>query len=170
MKKYFFIILFLFGTVSIIAQEEETKDEITTYYLIRHAEKDRSNKKNRNPKLTEIGLKRANNWKEVFTNIDLDVVYSTNYHRTRQTATPTAESKNLEIQSYDARKMFTSKFQKSTKGQNVLIVGHSNTTPFFVNKILGENKYEQIADDNNSNLYIVTVTKERKTCVVLKID
>ena len=66
--------------------------------------------------------------------------------------------------------MYTSKFQKDTKGQTVLIVGHSNTTPFFANKILGEYIYEQIADDNNGNLYIITVTKERKTPVLLKID
>ena len=61
-------------------------------------------------------------------------------------------------------------FKFNTKGKNVLIVGHSNTTNAFANTILGENKYGEIADDNNSNLYIVTVTKHGATSVMLKID
>ena len=34
----------------------------------------------------------------------------------------------------------------------------------------GEKKYDQISEDNNSNLYIVTVTKKDKTSTLLKID
>ena len=52
---------------------------------------------------------------------------------------------------------------KKTKGKTVLIVGHSNTTPKFTNGLLGEEKYEDIADDNNANLYVVTISKNGKT-------
>ena len=88
--------------------------------------------------MNKKGLERAKRWAEYFKNIDLDAVYSTNYKRTMQTATPTAESKKLEIKIYSPRRMYDSIFQKETKGKSVLVVGHSNTTPFFVNEILGE--------------------------------
>ena len=58
----------------------------------------------------------------------------------------------------------------NTKGKTVLVVGHSNTTPMFTNGLLGEKKYDLIADDNNANLYIVTVTKNSKSSTVLVVD
>lgn len=165
MKKSILTLLFVLSTVALFSQ-----NEATTYYLIRHAEKDRTDKTNRNPDLKEKGLERAKHWAEVFKNIDFDLVYSTNYNRTKQTATPTAKGKNLELAFYNPRKMFDLDFQKATKGKTVLVVGHSNTTPFFANKILGKDTYKQIDDHNNSNLYIVTLTKDSKTSVLLKID
>ncbi len=72
----------------------------------------------------------------------LDAVYSTNYNRTIQTATPTSKIKKLRLQSYNPNKMYDSVFQSETQGKTILVVGHSNTTPVFVNKILGEKKYK----------------------------
>lgn len=164
MKKYLFLIVFAIGFISSC-----TSQETTTYYLIRHSEKDRTDATNRNPDLKEDGLKRAKNWAVYFNDIDLDAVYSTNYNRTEQTATPTAVSKNLEIINYDPRDMYSEDFQKSTKGKIVLIVGHSNTTPDFANKILGEKKYKDISDNENNNLFIVTIKGDKKTSEIEKV-
>jgi broad specificity phosphatase PhoE len=150
--------------------EAKVEEKTTTYYLIRHAEKDQSDKTNRNPHLTEEGLKRAENWANVLKDIKFDMVYSTDYHRTKETAAPTAKANKLEISFYDPRNMNPKEFMKSTMGKRVLIVGHSNTTPMFTNGLLGEKKYDMIAEDNNSNLYIVTVTKDLKTSTLLKVD
>lgn len=150
--------------------EKETEVTTTTYYLIRHAEKDRSDKTNRDPHLTEAGLERAENWAEVFKELKFDMVYSTDYNRTKETAAPTAKVNNVEVTYYDPRSMDQQEFFESTKGKTVLIVGHSNTTPMFTNGLLGEKKYDMIADDNNANLYIVTVTKDSKSSTVLKVD
>ena len=165
MKKLIFFLSFFLFTLSYIAQEETT-----TYYLIRHAEKDRTNTGDSNPKLNKKGLERALKWREVFSNISFDAVYSTKYNRTIETAKPTAKVRNLEILFYDPKKMYNPKFREETRGLTVLIVGHSNTTPFFVNRILREEKYDQIEDNNNANLYIVTVTNEAKNALLLKID
>jgi 2,3-bisphosphoglycerate-dependent phosphoglycerate mutase len=146
------------------------QDDATTYYLIRHSEKDRTDSSNKNPNLSEKGQKRAANWAEYFKDIAFDAVYSTKYNRTIQTATPTAKLNKLEIKQYDGKKMFDVQFEKETKGKIVLVVGHSNTTPFFANKILKQDKFKEIDDNNNSNLYIVTVTKDSKNGKVLKID
>ena len=165
MKK--FILLFAFACSFL---NSCTSKETTTYYLIRHAEKDRTDKTNRNPNLNEKGKERAKKWATYFKNISLDAVYSTKYNRTMQTVKPTAESKKLEILNYDPRKMNDSIFKKSTKGKTVLVVGHSNTTPVFANKILGKKKYEFMDDHDNASLYIVTISKHKKTSEVRKIE
>jgi len=153
MKKILLVLFLVSINLNVFAQEEET----TKYYFVRHAEKDRSDKTNKNPELTEIGLHRANYWRDVLANVKFDMVFSTNYNRTIQTAQPTADKSNLEITFYDPRDMYNEEFQKITKGKNVLVVGHSNTTSVFANKIIGEEKYPEIEDNNNSNLYIVTL-------------
>lgn len=165
MKKIFFLLLISLSTVKIHAQDKD----VTTYYLIRHAEKVRVDPSNKNPHLTEKGQSRAQNWSTVFKNITFDLVYSTNYNRTIQTATPTANENNLEIQLYNPKVLFDNDFQLKTKGKTVLVVGHSNTTPQFVNKIIEEEKYVDIDDSNNSNLYIVTIVNGLKTDTLLKI-
>lgn len=150
--------------------EKEVEQKTTTYYLIRHAEKDRSDKTNRDPHLTEAGQKRAQNWAKVFKDVKFDAVYSTDYNRTKETAAPTAKANNVDVIFYDPRNINPKEFIAKTNGQTVLIVGHSNTTPMFANGLLGEKKYDMIADDNNANLYIVTVTKDSKTSKVSKVE
>ena len=164
MKKNILICTFLFISSPCYSQE------VTTYYLIRHAEKLRIDITDKNPKLNYEGVKRADAWKEVFTNVKLDAVYSTDYNRTKLTAKPTADSKNLPIFLYDPKDMYSESFQHKTKGKAVLVVGHSNTTHVFANKVLGRDEYNQINDDNNSNLYIVSVIDEKAFSILLKIN
>ena len=162
MKKFTLLVVFIFSFFSC-----EHPKEITTFYLIRHAEKDRSNPSDRNPNLTEEGENRAANWAKYFSDIELDAVYSTNYNRTLQTAKPTAESKNLEIKKYDPRTLYNLEFESETDNKSVLIVGHSNTTPVFANMILKrhndtlrKNTFSYMDDKDNASLYIVTITKQ----------
>lgn len=168
--KHFLIVAFALSFIIPINAQEQTNSSTTSYYLIRHAEKDRSNKTNRNPHLTDTGKERAENWAKVFKNIKFDMIYSTNYNRTIETASPTAKVNNIEVSFYDPRDLKLKEFMISTKGKTVLIVGHSNTIPMFTNGLLGEKKYEDISDDNNSNLYIVTVTEDSKSSIVLVVD
>ena len=164
MKKIHLIYIFIFTSLLSNAQE------VTTYYFIRHAEKLRVDKTDRNPNLNSKGFKRAEAWKEVFSNISFDAIYSTDYTRTRLTAKPTADSKNLPILIYNPRNMYSKTFQNQTKGKTILVVGHSNTTNVFANKVVGFEKYQEIKDNNNSNLYIVTLTDKKASSVLLKID
>ena len=152
------------------SQESDSNATTTTYYFIRHAEKDRSDKTNRNPDLTEAGKSRAEHWSEILKHIKFDAVYSTQYNRTMQTAGPTAEKNGLEVQFYDPRVLYSSDFSSSTKGKTVLVVGHSNTTPAFVNTILQKRKYPDIDDNNNGNLYIVTISEGKIIDQLLTIN
>ena len=158
MKKLLLLLFCLTITLSACAQETETQQEGSTYYFIRHAEKDRSDNTNKDPHLIEKGVLRAAKWSLVLENVKFDMVYSTDYNRTKETAQPTAEKNNVEITIYNPRNIDAKKFLEETKGKTVLVVGHSNTTPMFVNAVIGNDKYEQIDDSNNANLYIVTVS------------
>lgn len=166
MKNYIFILFVFLFSLNIEAQEAET----TTYYFIRHAEKDRTNDSNKNPNLTKKGIHRAENWSAIFENVKFDFIYATNFNRTIQTAKPIAIKQHLEIQYYSPSHLYDEDFKLKTTGKTVLVVGHSNTTPQFANDILGEEKYPEINDDNNGNLYIVTIQNKNKSSILLKIN
>ncbi len=160
-----FAIILVFSCKTEKKEENSSTPESTVYYLIRHAEKDRS-ALGQDPSLTNIGLERATNWAKIFTPIKFDQIYSTEYKRTQQTALPTASEKNLEIQSYDPDNLYNEVFKTKTKGKTVLIVGHSNTTPALVNTIFGEQKYDQINDRDNGKLFIVTLINDEISVVI----
>ena len=152
-------------------QEEKTSDMATVYYFIRHAEKDTSNPDERDPELIEAGIQRAEKWADVFKDISFDLIYSSNYKRTMATAKAIANSQQKEILMYDASKLNDEDFQKKTKGKTVLVVGHSNSNPEFVNYILEEEKYQDIPDEESGSLFIVSVFSDgRKHSQVLYIN
>lgn len=143
---------------------------VTTFYLIRHAEKDRTEGVGNDPQLTEEGLKRAQRWAEVLGLEPLDAVYSTDYQRTRQTAAPAAEANRLEISLYDPNAFYAQDWIARHKGQRILIVGHSNTTPMLVNRLLAEERFADIDDSVNGNLYVVTVMGDTVGVELLSIE
>ncbi len=163
----------LLVTIILFSCGNDKKDEklsetgiTTTYYLIRHAEKDRTTADD--PGLTAKGNERATFWATHFNEIPLDAVYSTDYNRTKQTATPTAKSKSLSVQLYYTDNLYDNQFQEATKGKTVLVVGHSNTTPAFVNTILGETRYQSISDTENGMLYKVVVSEKMDPTVEIE--
>lgn len=169
MTRYFAIICITLFSMGVVAQKEEI-NETTTYYLIRHAEKDRSDPSDENPHLTESGHKRAQRWSSILQHIQFDAVYATDYNRTRETAQPTAVDNQLEIIIYSADSNFDVAFKRSARGNTVLVVGHSNTIPEFVNAVIGRKKYGHIDDGNNGNLYVITITDGKITDTLLTIN
>lgn len=172
MRHFLFLIIVIsfFSCQNKSEFKEKTSPETTTYYFIRHAEKDRSNPSNKNPNLTIKGHKRAKKWSDVFKYVTFDKIYSTDYNRTIQTAQPTANKQNIPIQIYKPNELYSKEFINNTKEKTVLVVGHSNTTPSFVNKVLNEEKYQNINDSVNGNLYIVTIKNQSKTDYLLSIQ
>ena len=149
---------------------EIAEDIISTYYFIRHAEKDRSDPQNVDPELNQDGLGRAIRWAEVFDPIDLDAIYITDFERTAMTAAPTSIKKEITPQYYDPKVMIINEFKRQNLGKNILVIGHSNTTPEFVNQMLGEQKYPQMDDYDNSSLFIVRIINGKATDIRLKMD
>ncbi|TPV32324.1 hypothetical protein FJ651_12210 [Paucihalobacter ruber] len=150
--------------------QETNQPKPTTYYLVRHAEKDRSNPENKNPDLTEAGFQRAKKWNAILNHVDFDLVYTTNYNRTIQTAQFVAERTNITPTIYDAHNLVKDEFLQLTQGKTVFITGHSNTIPQIVNQLIGENKYPEILDSENGCLFIVTIVGNKVTDQLLVVN
>jgi len=151
-------------------QAQESVEKTTTYFLIRHAEKVRENPANKNPDLNERGFQRAENWKKVLQHVSFDAIFSTDFMRTLHTAEPIAKKFNLKPVLYNPSKVDFELFQLENEGKNVLIVGHSNTIPQFVNGLIHQQKYQEMDDAEFSHLYIVTVKGNQITDVLLYLD
>lgn len=157
MKKILFP-LFIVVFISNVAFAQE-KVESTTVILVRHAEKATDDPKD--PTLTTSGIERAERLKELLKDdFEVKAVYSTPYKRTKLTAKPTADFFGIEIMEYgfsDPKGLAES--WVNYPGGTVLVVGHSNTTPYFTNLLLGEEKYEKLDETEYGTIYIVRLTE-----------
>lgn len=160
MKGLFIFILALCSIEHPSEENIQTQETMTTYYFIRHAEKEVSDSYLKDPELTEAGSLRAENWAEILKEVDFDLIFTTDYIRTRKTAAAVADSQAKELLMYDPKILYSDDFQKKTKGKTVLIVGHSNTNPRFVNSILGKKVYENLPESEYGSLYIVNISPD----------
>ena len=124
----------------------------------------------KNPHLNEKGIERSLLWNGYFENKEVKSIYSTNYNRTIETVLPISIAKGIRPIIYSASNINYESFLKKEKGNTVLVVGHSNTIPGFVNKLIEEDYYSQINDTVNSNLYIVKKCSEEISHYVIQID
>ncbi|MEX0291381.1 MAG: histidine phosphatase family protein, partial [Flavobacteriaceae bacterium] len=76
---------------------------------------------------------------------------------------PTAVKQDITVQYYSPGDVNIAQFKADNLGKNVLVVGHSNTTPDFVNKMIGEEKYPPMDDYDNGSLFIVQLVGEQTT-------
>lgn len=136
MKKYLIVISLTLGLQYNVAAQVD--DEIFTIYLVRHSEKDLLSNDHSDPPLSKCGEQRSESLSVFFRDVNLDVIYSTDYNRTRKTALPTALSKGLIIKKYNPQ--YLEEFSKSliNNKQDVLVVGHSNTTAVLAGLLVGK--------------------------------
>lgn len=153
-----FIILCILLSAVPIYSIAQTGDSITTYILVRHAEKVDDSA---DPELSEEGVERVIRLSKMLSEVSFDAVYSTPLIRTRETARPIAEENNLDITEYNHRTVdeTVSRWKELHSGETILISGHSNTTPMFANALLGREHFAGWFDDSDyGNLLIITVT------------
>ena len=143
--------------MSLISCNTFDNDKCTSIYLIRHAEKIRTDENEKDPMLNKSGLLRAKKWSEIFEKIEIDKILSTDTKRTISTVIPTSDKKQLKVEIYRPEEISYESFLKENKGNKVLIVGHSNTIPETTNILIKNKIYNQIEDNNNSNLYYVNI-------------
>lgn len=124
-----------------------------TYYFVRHAEKELDKA---DPPLSDAGYARADALAARLKDVDFDVIYSTNLRRTRDTAAPLVEAQNVPLTFYDAGEMIDFADALMAHTGNILVVGHSNTTPVIVNMIGGEGGLPIVEATEYDRLYVVT--------------
>ena len=145
------ILLFALSSCSTPAKSSELKTRII---LTRHAEK----QKGKDPSLTEAGLKRAKALSQLAECFEISGIYSSDFKRTKQTVGPLAKKLELEINSsispVNYQEMKES-ILENHKGNTVVVAGHSNTVPDFINFLLDGNVLDQIDESDFSNLFVV---------------
>jgi broad specificity phosphatase PhoE len=139
----------------------------TTIIFVRHAEK--ALLPEGDPGLSPAGQRRVAELTRQLKDADvvagIDVIYSTPYRRTEETARPIAEALNLPINSYDAAdtEAIMEVILKEHKGKIILVVGHSNTLPPLIGNMGASKKVPVIEENEYDNIYIVLVPWFGKT-------
>jgi broad specificity phosphatase PhoE len=158
MKKYFLLLALLIGTSALYAQT------VTTFVLVRHAEKASDGSKD--PELAPEGVARAQALQQMLRLATVKAVYSTPYKRTQNTVAPLAAEKNLTIQFYQSIKAEqVDQMLKDYAGGTVVICGHSNTIPALANLLTGTDAYKDWKDGDYDNLLVISVVERGKATV-----
>lgn len=131
--------------------------------LVRHAEKVDASQ---NPKLSTAGKARATALAIALHDADLEYVHSTDFIRTRKTASPVATKAGVKISLYEAGDLPALVGQLKSNGGRHLVVGHSNTTPKLV-ELLGGEPRSKIQEKEYDRLYIVTIGGDGVVSTVL---
>jgi phosphohistidine phosphatase SixA len=130
-----------------------------TIYVVRHAEKADSS---RDPDLSEIGKIRAVRLTELLKDEKITMIYSTNYKRTIQTATPLSELTSSPIQFYTPDSLPALVNGLKQLKQNALVVGHSNTTISVLDAFGLSFSGKKIEEGDYSNLFKITTYPNSK--------
>lgn len=143
-------------------QEDSVQGVVTTFYVVRHAEKmlDGST----NPLLSKQGKARAHKLSRILEKEKITAIYSTPFKRTSATAEPTSIGQNVAVQVYDPSNndgLVQQALQKYGGGK-ILIVGHSNTVPHIVNTIIKSDQYTDLKDSEYDKIFIVRLPHEGK--------
>ncbi|MCG7534257.1 phosphoglycerate mutase family protein [Pseudoalteromonas sp. OOF1S-7] len=118
--------------------------------LIRHAEKQAG----KNPELTQQGQQRAQRLVTLLAPLDPDRLFSTDYHRTKQTLAPLSAATSIEVQLYDPSALAVFATQLKAQSGTIVVAGHSNTTPELVKLLSGHSV--SIREDEFHKVFIVS--------------
>ena len=154
MKRLLFVAGLLVSLGQAFAQQQ-----ITTVILVRHAEKATDGTKD--PDLTEAGKVRAIALVKLLNEVKIDAIYSTTFKRTQNTVAQLAMDKGITIESYNAMKgEAIDEIIKKFPGGTVVICGHSNTTPWTANYLLGKEQYKDFDDSDYDNVLLLNVVQK----------
>lgn len=141
----------------------------TTVIFVRHAEK--ADAADGDPGLSPAGRARAAELRRQLVEADVvagvDVIYSTPYRRTMETARPLAEALDIPIRRYNPEpeqyEEVLEGIVREHKGKIILIVGHSDTIPRLIAELGTSKKVPPIAEDEYDNIYIISIPWFGKT-------
>jgi broad specificity phosphatase PhoE len=155
-------------TAGWVGAERPKLKEVTTFYLVRHAEKAAAIGDDEDVPLREQGFHRAAELRDLLRNVPLTAIYSTQYKRTRQTVRSIAEASRLELTPYSPSPSenvedWTDQLLRKHGGDSVLIVGHSGSASngtsslASITQALAQRPIANIPESEYDNLYVVTI-------------
>lgn len=160
--------LLVVAAVGCSGDDEQTPDAApavdTVVFVVRHAE---TTTDPVDPGLSVAGQARAQALATTLSTANIAAVYSSQYRRTRETATVVADAASLMVQirqvdgsnatTYGAE--LSAMVRSTNPSQAVLIVGHSNTVPDTV-KALSGMTVPAIAETEYNRLYTITLAAD----------
>ena len=140
----------------------------TVVLLVRHAERAPGNG---DVPISETGQARARALAEVGKVAGVQVIITTQFQRTKQTAGPLSEAMGLSMQTVGTQSDLAKHIAevaaavRQHAGKTVLVVGHSNTVTAIVNA-LGGPKLADLCDAEYDNLFTLILDPESGTRTV----
>ena len=137
---------------------------VTTVLIVRHAEKDTETE---GVPLSDDGHARAQMLMHVAGDAGVAAVCATGYVRTQQTVQPLADQLGLPVQEIAATDAegLVDHLLSNYAGEVVVIAGHRNTMPAVIEQ-LGGDPIPSIPDEEYDDLFVVTVSRFRRTKVL----
>ena len=161
--------------VCVVMASAQDNFQPKTVFLIRHAE--REDEPRQDPPLKKEGVARAQELARLLASAGIKAIYTSQFARTKQTAEPLATKLGLTLASIslksnpanprqiaeESTSEVVNKIMERT-GENVLVVGHSNSIPDVI-KMLGGDVVPTIDERKFDDLFIVTVYAKGKAKV-----
>jgi len=150
----------LIATFTLINFQSCAVDESnTTLFLVRHADRIENE-----DALSPEGIQRAHDLKDALKNEKIDVIFTSNYERTKSTGQFLAEDLSISMTIYDASDIpaLVDDIKTNYRGKRILIVGHSNTTPDAVNAFGWQPPLEHLAHDSYGDLFKLSLSPDDK--------
>jgi 2,3-bisphosphoglycerate-dependent phosphoglycerate mutase len=137
----------------------------TTVILVRHAEKATADPADKDPDLTEAGLKRARDLQQYLQDTPVEAFFSTPYKRTQRTLSFLAQGRPMQF--YDAHDFehLKARVLAGYKGKTVVIVGHSNTLLPIIEAFGAKSPLKEIGETDYDNLFKLKISPQGKAKV-----
>lgn len=158
MKKLLLLLVLGFGLQQTLHAQKTLK-----VWIVRHAEKDTTDKQDRDPDLSAAGAERAEALKKELKGQRLDSIFSTDYKRTKLTGFPLADITGISIKTYDPAKAkdFIKSLKENAAGKKILIIGHSNTVLELIEAFGAKRPVPSISDNEYDYLFSLSVKGDK---------
>ena len=147
----------------LLGQQTVNAQKAMKVFIVRHAEKQSDDPKDKDPLLTDSGALRAIDLMKLLRGEKIDSIFTTDYKRTKLTAFPLADKIGIAIKTYDAaqQKEFAKQLIENATGKKILIVGHSNTVLELVEAFGAEKPVKELTDDDYDYIFEVTIKGDK---------
>ena len=151
--------LLLIFLVALLGQQTVSAQKTLKVYIVRHAEKLTIDPKDKDPELSEEGKLRAEALLKTLKGEKIDLIFTTDYKRTKLTGFPLADKIGISIKTYDQAQIKTlaKEWVKNAAGKNILIVGHSNTVLEIIEAFGGKKPVKELTDEDYDYLFELTI-------------
>jgi len=149
--------LILFFFLSLIFSKA-TFAQTTEVWVVRHAEKDKTNPEDKDPNLSDEGRIRAGDLATFLKKTKFDVAFSTPYKRTHQTLDSLIIPKVI---NYNDPKSLVDSVKKNYAGKTIIVAGHSNTILEIIEAFGGKRPKEMLTEDDYDYIFRLTIKDDK---------